>query len=202
MGHGVRAALVAAMMHTLIGELQASLDNPAAVLTHLNQALRGTLKSSLVPMFASAFYVVVDLREGELCYANAGHPCPLLMAHEGNAAVPARLNGAKPGPVLGLFDDARYANSRHQLAPHDLLLLFTDGLFEVEGPEGHLYDYEQLRRAIGEKRKLPAAELCRGLIEEIQQFSASKEFNDDVCLVAMEVDRLSLHQRQPEEALV
>jgi sigma-B regulation protein RsbU (phosphoserine phosphatase) len=191
MGHGVRAALVAAMMHTLLGEAGAQLQDPAALLTHLNRALRDTLKSSFVPMFATAFYVVVDLHAGELRYANAGHPCPLLVAGNSHAnTTPSKLNGHKPGPVLGLFDQAQYLSSSHSLAPRDVLLLFTDGLFEVEGPQGEVYDYHQLQRAIGQRSRLPTAELCRGLIDEIQQFSARKEFNDDVCLVAMEVEEL------------
>ena len=34
------------------------------------------------------------------------------------------------------------------------------------------------------------AELCRSLIAEVQQFSATQSFDDDVCLVAMDIDRL------------
>jgi len=184
-------ALVAAMMHSLIGEAHSGREDPAALLSHLNRSLRDALKSSLVPVFASAFYVVVDLREGELRYANAGHPNPLLMPHGETSTAPVQLNGMKPGPALGLFDNAHYASGRHTLSPRDVLLLFTDGLFEVEGPRGEFYDYQQLQRAIGRRSKLPTEELCRGLVAEIQQFSASKEFSDDVCLVAMEVGPLT-----------
>ncbi len=70
------------------------------------------------------------------------------------------------------------------------MLLFTDGLFEVEGSAGQLYDYQRLSRAVGDRTELPAVELCRSLIAEVQQFSATQEFNDDVCLVAMDIDRL------------
>jgi sigma-B regulation protein RsbU (phosphoserine phosphatase) len=191
MGHGVRAALVAAMMHTLLGEAHAELGDPAALLGHLNRTLRETLKSTQTSMFATAFYVVVDLHAGELRYANAGHPCPLLVPGDASrSAPPAKLNGTKPGPVLGLFENAQYASACHRLAPRDVLLLFTDGLFEVEGPAGEIYDYQQLQHAIGRRSALPTAELCSGLIHEIQQFSARKEFSDDVCLVAMEVESL------------
>lgn len=193
MGHGVRAALVAAMMHSLIGESHARLSEPAALLAHLNRTLCDTLKGAFTPIYATAFYVVVDLHKGELRYANAGHPCPLLVSGDTDSKLePTKLNGMKPGPVLGLFDNASYTGGHHRLAPRDVLLLFTDGLFEVEGPEGELYDYQQLQRAIGQRSTLPTAELCSGLIDEIQQFSARKEFDDDVCLVAMEIENLPL----------
>ncbi|HSI13672.1 MAG TPA: SpoIIE family protein phosphatase [Chthoniobacter sp.] len=193
MGHGVRAAMVAAMMHSLLGDSHGQLGDPAALLTHLNRNLCDTLKDSFTPIYATAFYVVVDLHKGELRYANAGHPCPLLVSGEAsNRPEPAKLNGLKPGPVLGLFENAQYSQCQHRLAPRDVLLLFTDGLFEVEGPTGELYDYQQLQRAIGQRSALPTAELCSGLIHEIQQFSARKEFEDDVCLVAMEIENVPM----------
>ena len=58
-------------------------------------------------------------------------------------------------------------------------------------PEAELYDYQQLSKAVGNRTELPVVELCRGLIDEVQQFSATQEFNDDVCLVAMDINRLN-----------
>jgi serine phosphatase RsbU (regulator of sigma subunit) len=63
-------------------------------------------------------------------------------------------------------------------------------LFEVEGSEGELYDYEKLSKAVGCRTELSVAELCASLIDEVKQFSATQQFNDDVCLVAMDIDRL------------
>jgi sigma-B regulation protein RsbU (phosphoserine phosphatase) len=191
MGHGVRAAMVAAMIRTLIGELHAAWKNPGELLSQLNRNLRTALGHSQVPMFASAFYVAVDLRNGKLHYANAGHPHPLRLHHHGAEFQPRELNGIKPGPALGLFGETRYENCTCELLSHDVVLLFTDGLFEVEGPQGDFYDYHRLLRAVGKRGNLTTMELCQDLIDEVQQFAATKEFSDDVCLVAMEVDRLA-----------
>ena len=190
MGHGVRAALVAAIMRALIGELRPSWGDPAEFLTQLNRALRGTLQNAGIPLFASAFYVVADLARGELRYANAGHPHPLRVHHAANASKSTPLNGCKPGPALGLFENALYQTCRSELSPHDVVLLFTDGLFEVEGSDGQLYDYPRLLKAVRNRSEMSTVDLCRGVVEEVQQFSANREFNDDVCLVAMEVERL------------
>ena len=102
------------------------------------------------------------------------------------------LNGGRHGPALGLFDDAIYPNSNCALSPRDTLLLFTDGLFGVEGPGGDIYDYGRLLEAVNRRRELPAFQLCHEVIEEVQQFSAGRQFSDDVCLVAMEVGPLSI----------
>lgn len=99
--------------------------------------------------------------------------------------------GKPPGPALGLFDGATYETHSCKLSQRDVVLLFTDGLFEVEGSGGELYDYQQLSKAVGNRAELPVVEMCRGLIDEVQQFSATQEFNDDVCLVAMDINRLN-----------
>ena len=192
MGHGVRAALVASTVSALVGQLRDYLGDPGELLSRLNRALRSTLEYSEGPIFASAFYLYADLEKGELRYANAGHPNPLRVHYTRDRADTYPLNGSKHGPALGLFESAIYPNSNCELSPRDTLLLFTDGLFEVEGPGGDLYDYRRLLEAVNRRRELPAFQLCREVIEEVQQFSAGRQFSDDVCLVAMEVGPLSI----------
>jgi sigma-B regulation protein RsbU (phosphoserine phosphatase) len=192
MGHGVRAALVASTVSALVGQLRDYLGDPGELLSRLNRALRSILEYSEVPLFASAFYVLADLEKGELRYANAGHPNPLRVHCAKDRADTYPLNGSKHGPALGLFDDAVYPNSHCELSPHDTLLLFTDGLFEVEGPGGDIYDYRRLLEAVNRRRELPAFQLCHEVIEEVQRFSAGRHFSDDVCLVAMEVGPMSI----------
>jgi sigma-B regulation protein RsbU (phosphoserine phosphatase) len=192
MGHGVRAALVASTVSALVGQLRDYLGDPGELLSRLNRALRSTLEYSEGPIFASAFYLYADLEKGELRYANAGHPNPLRVHYTRDRADTYPLNGSKHGPALGLFESAIYPNSSCELSPRDTLLLFTDGLFEVEGPGGDIYDYRRLLEAVNRRRELPAFQLCHEVIEEVQQFSAGRQFSDDVCLVAMEVGPLSI----------
>jgi phosphoserine phosphatase RsbU/P len=169
------------------------LGDPGEFLCRLNRALRSTLEFySEAPLFASAFYLLADLEKGELHYANAGHPNPLLIHRERDRTDTYPLNGSKPGPALGLFDDAVYPSSHCELSPHDTLLLFTDGLYEVEGPDGDIYDYRRLLEAVSRRRDLPAFQLCHEVIEEVQSFSAGRHFSDDACLVAMEVGPISI----------
>jgi len=190
MGHGVRAALVAAIVRALVGELRGIGDHPSEFLSQLNTKLSRILKQTEIPMFASAFYLVADLELGELRYANAGHPDPLCVRHGDTDAHAEALNHCKRGPVLGMFAEAEYGTSRMPIAPHDVELLFTDGLFEGEGVDGVLYDQQSLLRAVNRRANLHADELCGEVLAEIREFSARHEFEDDVCLVALEIERL------------
>ncbi|MEI8342897.1 MAG: SpoIIE family protein phosphatase, partial [Verrucomicrobiota bacterium] len=195
MGHGVRAALVAAIVRTLVEELHPMRENPGAFLEEVNRSLIGILRHTRVsrsPVFASAFYLVADLKTGELRYANAGHPRPICIRPGGGADEVFSLNHVKSGPVLGIFDGPEYTTGTFRLMPHDAVLMFTDGLFEVEGVAGEFYDQPKLIGAVKRRANLPAHDICTALLDEIQQFSASREFSDDVCLVAMEVERLGI----------
>ncbi len=69
----------------------------------------------------------------------------------------------------------------------DLVMLFTDGLYEVEGAGGQQFSQDLLLEAVRHRSCLHGAELFAGVLEEIQQYSVNHEFSDDVCLVSMEV---------------
>jgi sigma-B regulation protein RsbU (phosphoserine phosphatase) len=191
MGHGMRAALVAALVRALVEELKGIADAPGEFLAQLNAKLTSILKQAEMPIFASAAYVIADTAKNQLRYANAGHPAPLCIHHEANAARALPLDRCQRGPVLGMFSGAQYGASQRDLSIHDMVLLFTDGLFEVEGTGGELYDQHSLMRAVNGRVNLGAGDLCREVLTEIQQFSANKQFSDDVCLVAVEVERLA-----------
>ncbi len=66
-------------------------------------------------------------------------------------------------------------------------MLFTDGLYEVEGPGDQPFSQDLLLEAVRKHATLHCAELFTAILSEIQQFSANHEFSDDVCLVGMEV---------------
>jgi len=183
MGHGVRASLVAATARALVEEMASNETSPEVLLGDLNSALRRILRHNSTPLFVSASYLVADLASGELIYANAGHPRPIHVRAGGVAP----LEG-KTGPVLGLFDETSYERSVCRFDSRDTVLFFTDGLYELENAKDEIYDYSRLLQAVECRRHLSMKELCRGVVEEVQEFAANREFSDDVCLVGMELN--------------
>jgi len=190
MGHGVRAALVAAILRALVEEARVHATEPSRFLQELNRGIFRILKHTGLTMFVSACYLLADVARGELRYANAGHPVPLCVHRAQRSVEALSFNGSKPGPVLGIFDDAEYHCSSCRLSAGDTLLLFTDGLFEVEGADAQYYDQARLLKSVSQRAGLCADELCKQLVAEVQQFAVTKDFADDVCLIAMEIDHL------------
>lgn len=186
-GHGVRSALVTAMIRALLEELKPVAGNPGEFLTKLNHDLHAILKHTGTPLLTTAFYLVADWRTGVMRYANAGHPKPLLIRRSEQRVEPLVNASGKSQPALGLFEDAVYQKSEVHLSPNDLVMLFTDGLYEVPGAKNDLYTQELLIAGVQQRSQLPASLLFDALLKEIDRFSAGEGFTDDVCLVGIEL---------------
>ena len=94
--------------------------------------------------------------------------------------------GGKPGPALGVFAGSQYAAATQRLEPGDFLVLFTDGLYELEGPQGHLMTQDQLAAELAPLCGLEPGAILDRLIQRCLTYSASGKFEDDVCLVGVE----------------
>jgi PAS domain S-box-containing protein len=185
-GHGVRAALVTAMIRALAEELKPLARDPGQFLRKLNSDLCAILKSTGSPMLTTAFYLVADWQRGTLRFSNAGHPKPLLIRRAQNSVEPLANDSGRSQPALGLFDDPPYQTTETILAPGDFLMLFTDGLYEVQGPDEELYTQQRLVLDVKSLLNLPPGKMFDELLETIRTFSTDREFEDDVCLVGLE----------------
>ena len=188
MGHGVRSALVTAMVRALVEELRPVAMDPGQLLTRINCDLRAILQQTGTPLFTTAFYLVADLAKREILYANAGHPKPFLIHRLSGEVEVLKYPDGKGRPALGLFAQSTYPTASHSLAAGDIMMLFTDGLYEVEGADNQQFSQDLLLQAVRKHSTLHCADLFTAILEEIKQFSASHEFADDVCLVGTEVN--------------
>jgi phosphoserine phosphatase RsbU/P len=187
MGHGVRSALVTAMVRALLDNTAPRAADPGQFLSEMNRRLGALLKPTGSPMFATAFYLVADVAAGRLRYATAGHPSPLHLQRGAGQAAPLRVP-SHAGAALGLFDEAAYVTSECPLAARDVVLLFTDGLFEVAGADSpEQYGQQRLLAAARQHITLPLSDLCDALIAEVRAFAGGAAFDDDVCLLSLEV---------------
>jgi sigma-B regulation protein RsbU (phosphoserine phosphatase) len=186
-GHGVRSALVTAMIRALVEELKPVATSPGEFMTKLNNDLCAILKHTGTPLLTTAFYLVADWQTRLMRFANAGHPKPLHVRRTAGKTVTLVNASGRSQPALGLTEGAAYQTSEIELAPADLVFLYTDGLVEVQSPKGELYTQQWLLEAVHQRRRLPAPQLFDQVLEEIRRFADDSGFTDDVCLVGMEV---------------
>ena len=172
-GHGVPAvAVMGQLRNTMRSHLVAGLD-PAESLAGLSALLAWTNPDA----HATAVAVVADLGTGELVWASAGHPPPLVTCPGGK---PRWLDVPTAAP-LGALPRGRphpYRNHHDHVAPGEALYLYSDGL--VEGRRRDIdTGLELLAAAASRDQPGTAAQArCEGLVAELVQ-----EVEDDVCLL-------------------
>jgi phosphoserine phosphatase RsbU/P len=182
MGHGVRAGLLTALIRGVVKEIGAA--EPAHVLSEINHSLIPILERTGQPLFATVFFGVFDTSAGSLIFANAGHPPPLLV--RSTLGQVEQLALANPEPAAGLVADFVYSQRTEKIDFGDVFLGYTDGLIEACTPAGEIFGEERLREAIVRHTAQPVATLIERLLTEVQTFVGRPEFEDDVCVVAVE----------------
>jgi phosphoserine phosphatase RsbU/P len=187
-GHGVRSALVTAMIRALVEELKPSAADPGQFMNKLNRDLHAILRHAGSPLLTTAFYMVADCRNSKVRFCNAGHPKPLLVRRGAGDVTPLVNASGRSQPALGLFPEAVYETTDVAVKSNDLVMLFTDGLYEVQNAAGELYSQTMLVSSIRQRLNQPAPRLFDDLLAEITTYSQGAGFTDDVCLVGLEVE--------------
>jgi phosphoserine phosphatase RsbU/P len=162
------------------------MHNAGRFLEALNLRLRAVLERVEDPFVATAFYLIADTAAKEVSFANAGHPGPLRVCRKAGTVEQVGAERKQRGPALGIFDSAVFPTSRAPFDSGDCVVLFTDGLFEVYSPEGKEFGKEALISTFGRHASLPADQMFVAVLDDVRTFASRKDFDDDVCLVAVE----------------
>ena len=184
MGHGVRAGLLTALIRGVVEEVGFRADSPVAVLAEINRSLAPILRATGQPVFATVFYGMIDLTAGTLTYANAGHPPAFVL--RGATGLAEVLTSGDPEPATGLMESFAYTERRTEFRAGDTLLGYTDGIFEASNKEGAIFGDERLRLLVQANAELPTAQLLDRLIAGVQGFTGRQDFEDDICVLAVQ----------------
>lgn len=187
MGHGMRAALITAIIRGLMEKLRPKMSEPGRFMSELNRRLRTILKRVDEPFVSTALFLVVDIESRQIRFANAGHPAPFYMK-QGQKELQTLLHdpAARPDAALGLFEKVTYATNCHPFEEGDRLFLFTDGIYEVDSPSGQELDRKGLLSCFQNHALLPTDELLSAILCDVSAYSGKKGFDDDVCIIAIE----------------
>jgi serine phosphatase RsbU (regulator of sigma subunit) len=187
MGHGIRAALVTAMLRAMLDELAEEFRNPADLIAHVNRELCGILSQvEETALFVTAFYVLADTENRRLRYASAGHPLPIHIQQKQGRVLP--LEHREPGTVLGVFEQAVFSNGEAIYEAGDSLVLYTDGISEMVNPAGEEFGLDRLCAGLAASYEFLAGEQkFASLISQAESFVGQGGFRDDICLVGIDL---------------
>ncbi len=153
--------------------------------------LAGDLDSSISRYLDEEDFVTVVIvgfdPRGGVDMVNCGHPAPLLLQHGSSAELlaspaPTTPLGLAPSPVV----------QHLELAPGDRLLLYTDGLIEARGVDGHYFDLDAHAPAVLSGRS--PNEALDNLMRRVLQHVGG-QLDDDMALVLAQPRRVSIRRR-------
>lgn len=182
-GHGISASLHMASLQTLLRSLVPVNDSPEKVVERMHHLLTHNIRyTTFVTMFLAAFYPETHL----LNYCNAGHNPPLLLRGSSNGNQKAfRLNPT--GPALGLIEQPLSHDQNIHLYAGDILVLYTDGITESFNDQRQQFGLDRLESMIKSTAHLPSKEIVHKLMDQLQDFTSGRAFEDDATLVVCKI---------------
>lgn len=131
-GKGADAAAMTGLARYTLRTAAMQRRQPRLILGLLNEIL---LEQGSDERFCTVCLGILQPDEGgaRLSFSSGGHPLPLVLRSDGTVEQPGH-----PGTLLGLLDEVDLADRVVDLKPGDLILLYTDGVVDAEGPDGEL----------------------------------------------------------------
>lgn len=174
-GHDLAASFWTAALKTVISQNARPENNPRDIVHSINKILKRILPDGV---FFTLLYLRVNRSKNRVTLISAAHPPVLILPADGTDI--KQID--QQGDVIGMFDDAVFGRQVLDLRPGDRLLIYSDGLIEMEP------DHEQgllsLHRLVGRLRDLPLEQLVDQLVAEAGR---GKTIEDDIVLMGVEL---------------
>ncbi len=177
-GKGFSASLFMAMCRTLLKADAQRGMSPAACMKALNEFLYPEPHDGV---FITVFYGVLNIKNGNLTYCNAGHNPPCVLRKGGSVEVLPWEGGIG----IGVKKHFAYENATVKLGEQDGLFLFTDGLIKSVNPDRKLYSEQQLHTVLAAQTDAAPSQLIRHVVRDVANFCMGTSQTDDNTLMAI-----------------
>jgi len=178
-GKGIGAALLVSTLHSALRLSIGPAGDATALAARLN---RHILDSSAANKFITLLTAELDPATGGIAYVNAGHnPGLLLRAGAGREVVELEPGGLP----LGLLPGSAYRGGTAELAPGDLLCLYTDGITECASPADEEFGVGRLVDCLAELRAAPLPEVVAAIDRRTRDFADGLPQLDDQTLILL-----------------
>jgi serine phosphatase RsbU (regulator of sigma subunit)/putative methionine-R-sulfoxide reductase with GAF domain len=175
---GIPAALLMAVARSLFRVYAAADTPPHETLSRVNRDL---VASSHSGMFVTALYAILETDTGALRIASAGHPPAQVVRHPGREVQALRVGGMP----LGILEEAVFTEQATHLEPHEIIVLYTDGITEASDSTGEQFGPARLQAFLGQGAAASSRQIIAGLDEAVRSFVGETPPSDDVAYLVV-----------------
>ena len=173
-----------AWLDSLMANIQATLratigaqDTVSGLATRVNVLLHASTPPN---KFATAFLLSYDPGSGGCAYVNGGHNDGIVLRGDGSVTLLETT-----GMPLGMFARAGYEEGQTQLAPGDLLMLYSDGVTEAEDIHEEQFGMGRVIDVLRAHREQPASGIVEQMLRRIDEFAGAAPQHDDITLMIL-----------------
>lgn len=191
-GHGISSALMTARLAGYLSSsspdqniaLRKTADGsityvpPNEVVSILNRTILNEMETEL---YFTMLLAVVDLQNGDVELAQAGHPHPVMIRADG--AIEQEGSGGLP---VGLIEEAEFALLKTRMCPGDRLLILSDGVTECPSRGGEMLGEDGLVRLLSDLGPQSVETMLESLIWKLADYSGEAGFPDDISGILFE----------------
>ena len=179
-GHGIPAAITAAMLKNLLIQAADQFTSPAAILEFINRQLEAV---SLSEDFVSMLLVRVLPQAKTLVYASAGHEPGWLLSRSGKIS-----ELTSTGMLLGIDEVATWRDVTIHVTERHRLLMVTDGVSETHNQKGEMFGRKRLIGLFGNCKQMTLEQIADRISESLAAYRSNNPPYDDVTVVLVEID--------------
>jgi serine phosphatase RsbU (regulator of sigma subunit) len=181
MGHGVASALLMATARAALRSHASEETDLSLLMRKVNRVLAADARHN---RFMTMALVVIDPAKGTARWASAGHD-PTIVFHPSSSTFEELEGGGVP---LGMIEDEEYEQYSYSgLGRGDVLVIGTDGIWEMANVNGQMFGKDRLRAIIREHHVRPAREIADVLESTLAVFRGPASAQDDVTFVVIKI---------------
>jgi sigma-B regulation protein RsbU (phosphoserine phosphatase) len=177
-GKGAPAALYAALASGIIRTRATRKYPPGEMLELVNRSLQ---QRPILSQYIALTYAIFDPAPGQLTLANSGLPYAIRI-HEAECSF---IDMA--GIPLGLFPDSKYQERTIDMAEGDLVVMYTDGIVEMESPSHEEFGLKRLAAVVLGHRESTPDGIIAAIQEALGEHAAGAAAHDDQTILVMKV---------------
>jgi serine phosphatase RsbU (regulator of sigma subunit) len=180
--HGIPSALLMATTRALIRQRCSAFGRIDRVVSDVNRQLAEDVKDS--GRFMTLFYAEIERSSQTIRWVNAGHEPAMIFDPVSDAF--SDLNGGN-NLALGVFEDTDYKEARQDVAPGQIIVIATDGIWEARNPKDEMYGKNRIRKIIRRNASKTANDILNAILDSLNRFQKNAKLEDDMTLVVIKI---------------
>lgn len=176
-GKGVPGAMIMSRMSSCVQNTMRFVHECGPAVEAINDHM---CDSAVEGRFVTYVLAILDTKNHKLSLVNAGHMSPMIMKPDGSVD---EFPDDTIGMPIGVMEGFPFQVVERDLAPGEIVVLFTDGVDEAMNPEGELYTLDKMREFIKSNREKNAAELGQALLADVRRHANGRPQNDDITIM-------------------